>query len=121
VQGVTPRPSHFIPTTPASAKNYTMTVPDEGDPEGDSHHPVSSIHDGDDHRYGGDHHHEKHVSCEAKSHCDNGCCADDEKDCESSVYSCENSCCGHDNDDHCVDKEDRRGTGLALVRFFLFS
>jgi hypothetical protein len=63
------------------------------------------------------------MSGEAESHCDGGCCADDEKDCESSVYSCENSCCGHDDDDHCVDKEDRRGTDpLPLLEFFfLFS
>lgn len=95
-----------------------MSVPSKGNPEDDTHHPVSSIHDGDDHRCGGDHHHEKHVSCEAKSHCGKGCCADDEKDSESSVYPYEDPCCGHDDDDHCVDNEDRRGTGLTFESFF---
>jgi len=94
-------PFSFTPTTPTGAWNRRMTEANRGRPGDDTNCSASC--EGETQCCGQDHH-ESDVSVEVESHCGDGCCADDEEDCQSTVDDCEGSCCGHDEDHSIVEE-----------------
>lgn len=65
--------------------------------------------------------HQDGISSVAESHCGDGCCEDDEGECESVVDNCDDSCCGHEEEHGVAEeftcKDDPQGTSRVDSTF----